>query len=207
MTNQELINYYANLLILQYLGKTNAYATIQALVTPVIMGQLPIAVQNAFNMDGSAQGVQLDVLGKYVGVSRNGVGFQGQNISLNDADFLILIRMATIKNSAQSDLSTIQDFLFMYFPNEIFLFDYQNMQISYLIKSSLGSVNLIQLFIKEGLLPKPMAVSIASVIYLPEIDNLFGFRTYAAVGWNVSPFNDYASYQLTYPWLTYGDAI
>jgi hypothetical protein len=39
MTTQDLVNYYANLLILQYVGKPKAYATIAALVTPVLMPQ------------------------------------------------------------------------------------------------------------------------------------------------------------------------
>lgn len=39
MSTQDLVNYYANLLILQYVGKPKAYAMIQALVTPVLMPQ------------------------------------------------------------------------------------------------------------------------------------------------------------------------
>jgi hypothetical protein len=39
MTTQDLVNYYANLLIMQYLGKPKAYAMIQALVTPALIPQ------------------------------------------------------------------------------------------------------------------------------------------------------------------------
>src|ERR1017187_2134953 len=124
MTTQELINYYANLLILQYIGKTNAYATIQALVTPIIMDQLPLLVQSAFNMDGSAVGVQLDVLGKYAGVVRSGYGLTGQPITLDDADFFTFIQVAILTNSAGSDLSTIQNLLHTYFPEELLVFDH-----------------------------------------------------------------------------------
>lgn len=62
MTTQELIDYYANLLILQYIGQPRAYATIQALVEPTIMDQLPITVQNAFDLE-TAVGAQLDTIG------------------------------------------------------------------------------------------------------------------------------------------------
>jgi hypothetical protein len=41
-STQDLINYYANLLILQYIGKPKAYATIQTLVTPVVMPQMSV---------------------------------------------------------------------------------------------------------------------------------------------------------------------
>jgi hypothetical protein len=165
MTNQELINYYANLLILEYLGQTNAYATIQALVAPVIMNQLPLAVQNAFNMDGTAVGVQLDVLGKYAGVTRNGYGLQGQPISLNDTDFFKFIQLAVLTNSAGSDLNTIQALIEIYFPGELFVFDHKEMRMSYLINSTVGSQNLVQLFITEETLPKPMGVQLAAPIY------------------------------------------
>lgn len=128
---------------------------------------LPIAVQNAFNLIGSniAIGAQLDVLGKYTGVSRSGAGFAGP-IILDDADFLQLIRLAIVTNSEGSDLGTIENLLNQFFPNgEILVFDYQNMRMSYLINSSIGSQELVQLFVTEGLLPKPMGVQLAAPIY------------------------------------------
>lgn len=165
MTTQEIINYYANLLVLQYLGKPKAYATIQALVTMVIMNQLPLAVQNAFAMDGSAVGVQLDVLGKYAGVTRNGYGLQGQPISLDDSDFFTFIQLAVLTNNAGSDLNTIKTLLNQFFPGELFVYDHKDMRMSYLINSSVGSQDLVQLFITAGILPKPMAVQLAAPIY------------------------------------------
>lgn len=206
MTTEELINYYANLLILQYLGKPKAYATIQTLVTPVVMDQLPIQVQNAFNLlgDDTAVGVQLDVLGKYAGVVRAGYTFTGP-IILDDPDFLTLIKIAIARNSAGSSLSEIQNFIQLFFPGQILVFDYQNMQMSYLIDSSVGSVGLIQLFILQGMLPKPMGVQIAAVIYAPVINMFFGFRTYLLPAFNSTPFNTYADYQLDWPWLSYSN--
>ena len=215
MTNQELINYYADLLILQYKGKPKAYAMIQTLVTPVIMDQLPTQVENAFNVLGSqiAQGVQLDVIGKYAGASRSGVGFNGSPITLSDSDFLTLIQFAIIKNNSGSSLATIESLLFQYFPDEVLVFDYQNMQMSYLINSSIGSQNLVQLLVTEGLLPKPMGVALASVIYAPIITAFFGMTDYilytltGLTEANSSPFNTYESYQLDWPWLDYDDSI
>lgn len=182
MTTQEIINYYADLLIIQYVGKPKAYATIQALVKMVVMDQLPTQVQNAFNLVGTslATGVQLDTLGKYAGVTRNGNTLKGAPVTLNDSDFISLIRLAIIKNNSGSSLSDIQNLLHTFFANEIFVFDGANMQMSYLIASSVGSQNLVNLFVTEDLLPRPMGVAIASITYLPTLD-LFGFQSYSNI--------------------------
>lgn len=315
MTTQEIIDYYANLLVLQYLGKPKAYATIQTSVTGVVMDQLPTQVQDAFNLNATvqtiefsdvpasglfdigygtkntvgfqwnsttafiqlwlnqafgtntvsvsgslasqtltftfglttaplfisvpanslknagavaitatvstnlAQGVQLDVLGKYAGVSRSGIGSSGP-ITLDDADFIKLIQMAAITNAAGSSLATIVSFLVQYFPNEVFVFDYaltSPMSMSYFINSSIGSQELVQLFISEGLLPKPMGVSL-SVIIAPVINKFFGFCDYSTATptapntVNTEPFNCAVSYtalnyNTTWPFIDYSDSI
>lgn len=206
MSTQDLINYYANLLILQYRQKTNAYATIQALVTPVIMDQLPLAVQNAFSID-AAIGVQLDVLGDYVGVTRSGNGINGP-ITLTDDDFRLLIKLAILKNVASSSLATIQTLLITFFATKLFVFDYKNMHMGYLIDANSISQNLVQLFVTEGLLPKPMGVQLAETIYTTTPTTFFGFCSYPQPQpFRNSPFNTYSSYQLTYPWLSYSYGI
>lgn len=311
MTTQELVQYYANLLILQYVGLPRAFATIEATARPIVMPQttvqlitfsavptagtfviswdnvnsssigfgvsssglqtilravtglgtvtvsgdttvgftvvftgvtpiadllvlvsstltassvpvsvaidetdvtLPVAVQNAFNLigDDTAVGVQLDVLGKYVGVTRSGNGFSGP-ITLDDADFLSLIRMAIVTNSSGSSLATIVGLLNQFFPGLILVFDFKNMQMSYLIDSAIGSYDLAQIFVTEGLLPKPMAVQVASVIYSPDIRRFFGCTTYEDVQAGLivpnSPFNTYQDYEMNRPFLVYQNAI
>lgn len=204
MTTDELAIYYANLLILQYIGKPRAYATVKASVIPILMDQLPIAVQNAYNLVGDilAEGVQLDVLGKYVGVSRNGNTLSGP-VVLDDADFLQLIRLVIIKNNSGSSLATIQSLLAQNFPGQIFVSDNQSMSLSYVLLESLGTSDLLEILTTGGYLPKPMGVGI-SVTVVPVHDNpFFGFRTYSAPDPTVAPFNNYSFYQLTYPWLSY----
>lgn len=205
MSVQDTINYYANLLVIQYRGQPNAYANVQTVVTPVIMDMLPVTVQNAFTID-SAIGVQLDVLGKYAGVTRSGYGFTGP-ITLDDDDFRQLIRIAIIQNNAGSSLATIDSLLQQFFPGTILVFDYANMQMDYYFKSSAGSQDLAELFVTQKLLPKPMGVQLGALIYAPIIDSFFGFRTYQLEGFNNSPFNSYSSYQSGRPWLSYQNAI
>ena len=169
---------------------------------------LPIAVQNAFNMIGpdTAVGKQLDIIGKYCGVTRTAQGFT-QQITLDDTDFKTVIQMAQIQNSSGSSLATIQAFLHQFFPNQVLAFDNQNMTMNYFVSSVVGSQELIQVIISEKLLPKPMAVQIASIIYAPVIDKFFGMRLYQLPAVNNTPFNTYQSYDLNAPWLDYRDAI
>jgi hypothetical protein len=307
MTTNELINYYANLLILQYVGKPRAYATVQLLAAGAVLPQtsvqkitfpsapasgaftlrydgvntasiawnaltatvqtdlraitglenvtvlgsiaaqsltiiftdvpvpakeltvsantlvdgsaasivpviteiddtLPVAVQNAFNLNGddTAVGVQLDTIAKYVGVTRSGNGLDGQPITLDDTDFLTLIRLAALTNSAGSSLETITTLLYQFFQNQILLYDYANMRFSYILASTIGSSDLIQLFLTEGLLPKPMGVQL-SVVVVPTIDVLFGFRTYLSAAGVAKPFNRYGNWNFEWRWLSYAD--
>lgn len=71
--NAELILYYQNLLLLQY-RKPKAQATISALITLLMIYDLMISVRDGYNLD-TAIGVQLDILGKYLGVLRVVEGF------------------------------------------------------------------------------------------------------------------------------------
>jgi hypothetical protein len=74
--NEELIAYYENLLILQYRDKDKARRTIRAIVESAMIYDLIRAVENGYDID-TAVGVQLDVIGKYVGVDRvvTGIAF------------------------------------------------------------------------------------------------------------------------------------
>lgn len=165
---------------------------------------LPLALQNAFNLigDNPAVGNQLDILGKYANVSRTGNGFSSV-ITLDDDDFLKLIKMAIITNSSGSSLYTIQNLLHEFFPNQIYVTDQKNMHMTYLILT--GSHDLIELFISEGLLPAPMGVSL-TVIYYPVL-NFFSFRTYSTPNTTGKPFNTYSDYHMDWPFLSYASAI
>ncbi len=202
MTTAELAKYYSDLLILQYIGKPKAYATIGAVVTPVLIDQMPIAVQNAYEI-GTAVGVQLDVIGKYVGVSRNGNGLEGQAISLDDSDYTQLIKMVIIKNNSGSSLATIQSLLSANFPGEIFVSDNQDMGLNYVLVETLGTSDLLELIVTGGYLPKPMGVETSVVIVPAHEFPFFGLRTYESEDLTVAPLNSYEFVNLNSPILTY----
>lgn len=170
---------------------------------------LPLAVQDGFNLlPGTtlAVGKQLDVLGKYVGVKRSGAGFS-QVITLDDVDFYTFIRAATVLNSMGSSLSDIQNFIATFFPHQLRVYDYANMHMSYLVQSGVGSADLIQLFITEGFLPKPMGVQLTAVVVVPTIDKIFAFRTYELPALPSTGFNTYSVYDTSTYWLSYQNAI
>ncbi len=66
---QDLIDYYANLLIIQYHNKPKAKATIELLAGEVLADGILFDIRDGYAVD-SAVGTQLDVIGKYVGVDR-----------------------------------------------------------------------------------------------------------------------------------------
>lgn len=202
MSDEEIIQKYIDLLILQYREKDKARATIGTMVEPVIMNQLPSQVLNAYD-PLTAIGVQLDVIGKYVGVSRVGNTLNGP-VTLDDDDYRQLIKMVIIKNNSGSSLATIQSLLSANFPSQIFCSDNQTMGLNYVLVNSLGTDDLLEIIVTGGYLPKPMGVQVSATI-VPDFEfPVFKFRDYNNPT-DGSPFNNYAAYQLIYPWLSYAD--
>jgi hypothetical protein len=81
VTNEELIQYYINLLIIQYRGKEKAEGTISAVISSIMLYEIIRAIEAGYNIDpdqgNTAIGEQLDVVAKYVGAERivTGVDF------------------------------------------------------------------------------------------------------------------------------------
>ena len=73
LTQQELLKYYSDRLIIQYSGLPKATATIQALANCSVCDNFFITLQTCFNLE-TATGEQLTILGKIVGVPRTVYG-------------------------------------------------------------------------------------------------------------------------------------
>lgn len=69
MDISEIVEYYANLLIIQYNNKPKAKATIELYVNELLAEGLLTDIRDGFNIP-TAIGVQLDTLGKYADVDR-----------------------------------------------------------------------------------------------------------------------------------------
>jgi hypothetical protein len=76
MTNLELIEYYSQLLILQYRTQEKAPEHIKALIKILMIFELLVDIENGFSID-TAIGHQQDILAKYLGVDRTikGIAF------------------------------------------------------------------------------------------------------------------------------------
>lgn len=66
---QNIIDYYKNLLIIQYNQKTKAQQTIALMVSEMLANGVMFDVMEGYDLE-TAVGTQLDILGKYIGVDR-----------------------------------------------------------------------------------------------------------------------------------------
>lgn len=205
MTTLEIAQYYANLLIMQYVSKPKAYATIKAYVTPVIMDQLPTQVQDAFD-PATAIGVQLDTLGEYVGITRTGYTVNGP-VSLNDDDYRQLLLLGAALNTSNASLASIQYMLFTFFPGQIYVFDNKNMILSYMVPAGVIPSDLLTIMLSKDLLPRPLGVALSEVIYPPTLP-VFGFKFYGVDTPSfIKGFNEYGEPGNGAHWLTYDDVF
>lgn len=108
---EKLLNYYANLLIVQYNGKPKAKATIEML-TKINYGvtdtPLLLQIQNAFDWK-TAKGKQQDIIGKWVGITRfyKGTLFWGDTfLSYPNANDLVPTDETDTYQHGYSDYST-----------------------------------------------------------------------------------------------------
>lgn len=190
------------------LATSGAVAITVAITTPYVgdaSNTLPLGLQLAFSI-GTAVGPQLDIIGKYAGVSRNGNNFSGP-VTLDDSDFTQLIKIAIVQNSSGSALADIQNLLFLFFPGVITVFDYADMSMDYFFDASIGSNTLAEFFVMGGHLPKPMGVQLGTLVYASPINNFFGGRTMLVPPHGTHGFNTMAVYNTGCPWLQMADGI
>lgn len=208
MDTNEILEYYASLLILQYQDKPRASETIKAVISPLIADFIYSDVRDGFNLTGDAVavGVQLDTLGKYLGVSRLGNSLSGDPITLNDEDFRQLLLFASLSNSAGSSFEEIKRLMFEFFGAAVEVYDYQNMRMSYAIDPILGTRDLVEVLLSQKLLLRPMAVGLAGTIYAPIDNGYFGYSDLRGTN-NAQGFNEMESYDLNNPWLSFNDII
>ena len=160
MTNADLIIYYKNLLIIQYKTKEKAPEHIAALIDAIMIFELIENVQNAYSI-AAAVGVQLDVLGKYLGFTR-AASTGTTTVNLNDADFRFFLQFKIIQNNSNSSLSEIDDLMFQFFGATVDLYDNLDMSIEYTLLGVTLQTALI--LVNENLLPKPAAVGINVIL-------------------------------------------
>lgn len=199
----DFIKYYVDLLIMQYRDKAKAVQHVTTLVKAALIDLMPSILQNSFDVE-TAQGPQLDMLGKYIGISRKVKTFT-DFVVLSDVDYRMLLKIKIATNNMGSSMFDIQNFINLNLKGILRAFDHYDMNMSFFLNSAIISNTLAQVIIAENLLPKPMAVGFSATVYLPTLDNVFGYRSYSFDPLDLVGFNNYSSYNPDYQFLTYED--
>lgn len=165
------MNYYSNLLILQYHNKPKARATIEA-TTDLMPDNLIQGVINGFDIN-TAVGKQLDILGEYVGVDRNYIS-NGAVTLLSDDEYRLLLKLKIACNTSDYSHKNIDESLYEIFGVRVRMDSIGNMEMTYFVPSQ--SINVIQAAIEKNVLPKPMGVDLSYVIEYGK--NFFAFCSY-----------------------------
>lgn len=84
--NTQLISDYAKSILIQYVTKPKAFATIEAYVQALMIYDLAIAVRDGYD-PATVSGVQADIVGKYLGLLREIKGFALQNSGFGYLDY------------------------------------------------------------------------------------------------------------------------
>lgn len=164
----DLLQYYSDLLILQYHDKPKAIATIQLFVKQFIADGLFMDILNSYDLD-TAVGVQLDRLGNLVGCPRYVVGVG----VLTDDEYRLLIKFKIVLNSLSAKEKNIDNSLFANFQTDFIAINEKNMSMSFVVAEDLNRV--LKAVLQLSYLPLPLGVGLSNLIQVPDPMNIFGF--------------------------------
>lgn len=160
MTEEEHGEYYANLLIFQYRTLPKARAHIKALCGAAFCGGILLKMLDGFSID-TAQGEQLDILGKYIGLSRQAKILLEDTGSteMDDDTYRKLLKFKAIINASPATTAAIKTALWDAFGGSVRLTDNRDMTYKYTM--TVGNAVAI-IAASEKLLPAPMGVDITA---------------------------------------------
>lgn len=158
----EIEDYYKNLLIIQYHDKAKAQAVITNWVDCMVADGLFLDLPEAYNLD-TAIGVQLDAIGKILGLPR---------YNFNDDQYRIMLNLKVVTNNGGVTMKDIDDVLYDFFGKSIVCHNNQDMSLTYIVFPEYEP--LIPVF-HERLLPAPLGVGVNIVVSLDLPELIFGF--------------------------------
>lgn len=189
-SSQDIKDYYANLLIIQYRNLPNARGTIESLVGESYADGISLDVLNAFDLE-TAVGQQLDILGKYIGLSRQvKIFLPNQTTRLNDDDYRTLLKLKLITNNGRASTGEIKKSLYELFPDTIRVYDNRDMSYTYFVSDTLQ--DLMTIIVSEELLPLPMSVEYRLIFVSKDVTKFFGFSNYTGINNNPNGFTRYS---------------
>lgn len=178
-----LIEYYTSLLIIQYYNKPKARKEIEILAKKIKeLNDFCKNLLQSFDID-TAEGKQLDILGKIIGFNRevnkfdeigNIIGKQ----TLNDKDYRFFLKIVSssnyCNNCMSSDLeNSINDVVNYAFNGKAQVRDNKNMSLT-LYVNNVNDIDPVILMYRLDILPRPQGVKYTGVIL--QNDNTFNFR-------------------------------
>lgn len=189
------LEYYANLLIMEYRGAEKNEEFIKVLLNTRYLDGIYDLFKNFFDID-KASGSHLETLARYVG------GFRTYNdYVLTDEELRILIKLLAAKNGMSATVAEISELLYNTFGYNVILFNNYNMTIDYYVKEELAEF-FEKVLIAGNYLPVPQGVGVRLVIETPET-KVFGYvDSYNADTSVIVGYNDaYKTYNMDWTWL------
>ncbi len=168
------LQYYLSLITSEYQNSPKFLSFVLDLITYLDdVGACAQDFINQFDLD-AAVGVQLDLLGTIVGVSRT-VNFQpsgGVSPILDDDTYRLVLRAKIVQNSWDGKINSLQAYWKSWFPGgEVIVLDGQNMSITVILAGVFTSIQK-DLILNGYIVPRPETVLINYVFAtLP----IFGF--------------------------------
>ncbi len=186
-----LVQYYADLLIIQYNGKPKATATIKTMVGVILQNGILLDVLDAFNPE-TAVGKQLDILGKWIGVDRYYLG-DGTTQALDDSDYKIVLNFKAIANAIDMSPSSIDNILYEFFGDDVICTTENDLRIFYLVSDQY--FDLAAILLQKKVLPKPIGVRIGGIVRNKIWFGLSNYDTFLKdIPTNVAGFSNYANF-------------
>lgn len=179
-------DYLAGLLIIQYAQKPKAVATIKA-IAKMFPADLILKIINykkkntrfgeqwadAFDVD-VAEGVMLDVLGKYIGASRWYYNKDGEQIRLTDDEYRMLLKFKAISNTSNASHYDIDQALYNFFGTRVRATSDGDMKMTFFVSSNAERV--VEAAIQQRCMPTPLGVEANKIVIQDK--KFFGFVNY-----------------------------
>jgi hypothetical protein len=195
MSVETAVKYYKDLVLYQYQSQPKAMATIELLIRTALCDLVPLQVQDGFDIE-NAEGVQLDLIGEYVGLKR-------MEISWSDDEYRDLIKFKTVLNTSDFSLKSLTEAVYDLFGSGVKIYDERTMSLSYVVDDETADSAVIAA--NYGLLPSAQGVSISGVFLFDGM--LFAFANYSENNGNTTGFADYSTGFNGQHWLQYADKI
>lgn len=187
------IEFYTNLITSEHADKPKYKAWVETLLKPLIdCIQLNNSINYAFDLN-NAVGVQLDTLGKILGVSRQ-VDFEptdGSSSLLSDDNYRVVLKAKVIKNQWKGTINNFYSFWQVLFGDSlnIFIIDNQDMDPVAIVWDNQISQMIQDLLENNYIIPKPAGLGLT--VRRVDPSTLFGFSGSGLNGFDQGVFWNY----------------